>query len=71
MTYTRVYNDGSRVTSDLSPRDLEQAITYDHYHRPGCAVFRDAECVQQGYLDAERCAAISEELRMKLEGQRP
>lgn len=70
MIVTRVYNNGDRVAHEWSPEEGAKEIAYNAYYRIGVAVFRDAECVQVGYLGEERCAAISEELRVKIEEQR-
>lgn len=70
MIVTRVYNNGDRIVKELGPVRGEGEILDCKRFRPGVAVFRDAECVQVGYLGAERCAAISDELRVKIEEQR-
>jgi len=69
MIVTRVYNNGSRVAKEMTPRDGEAEISYNLECRPGCACFRDAQCVHTGYLAAARCADIAEELRIKIEEQ--
>lgn len=54
--FFRVYNSGDfRIESaDVHLESLEW--------RPGCALFRDGKCVQEGYLSAERIAAIEAHL---------
>lgn len=69
MIITRVYNNGGRVVKELGSVRAEAEILENKDFRPGVAVFRDAECVQVGYLGAERCAEIAEELRIKIKEQ--
>lgn len=60
-----VYNNGDRVHNGVMESHLEKHIKYNQTFRPGRALFIDGVCHNEGYLDAERIAAIVEELRKK------
>lgn len=68
---TRVYNNGDRVAEWLSNEDAEDLLDYNVKYRGGCAHFRNAECVHEGYLGPERCAVIAAELAEKLQSSKP
>jgi len=53
-----------RVQTDAQ---MESEIAFNRSNRAGVALFREATCVEMGYLGAGRCADIEEELRAKLE----
>lgn len=71
MILTRVYNSGHRAWVRVqTDAQMESEIAFNRSNRPGVALFREATCVEMGYLGAERCAEIAEELRIKFEEQR-
>jgi hypothetical protein len=59
-----VYNSGQRKHNGVHPAHLARHIEYNKTMRFGRALFVDGKCVNLGYLSAERCAAIEEELRL-------
>lgn len=60
-----VYNNGDRVHNGVLEEDLEGHIKYNQKFRFGRALFIDGVCHNEGYLDAERIAAIVEELQLQ------
>ena len=66
-TITRVYANGDRVQTSTTPDHADILIGYDQRFRPGCALFRNSDCVQLGYLGKAWCAEISDELAAELE----
>lgn len=60
--YVRVYSNGDRVVHHLEPNEVERQLSYDKVMRFGCALFVDGKCEATGYLDEERCEALSKEL---------
>lgn len=60
--YVRIYNNGDRVVRRLDPSEVERQLSYDKVMRFGCALFVDGKCEATGYLDKERCEALSKEL---------
>lgn len=63
VTVTRVYNNGDKHPMRMAEKDAIREVEYNHTYRFGTAVFYNAECVQTGYLGAEKCALISKELQ--------
>ncbi len=60
-----VYNDGSRKHNGVTSENLAGHIRYNLRLRPGRAFFVDGMCLNEGYLDAERCKAVEAELEAK------
>lgn len=67
---TRVYANGDRCQERMSAEKAQILLDYNVVYRWGCAHFRNAECIHEGYLGPERCAVISAELAEKLEEKR-
>ncbi len=63
VTITRVYNNGDIVRQTLTTERAEAELAYSMVRRPGCALFREADCIQVGYLGEARCIALSEQLK--------
>jgi len=66
---TRVYNNGDRRQERMSAEKAQILLDYNVVYRFGCAHFRDAECIHEGYLGPERCAVIAAELAEKLQSK--
>lgn len=62
VSVLRVYNDGSRVEKTIPIHEAATEVSYNMLRRPGCAVFVNGLCVQEGYLSKERCMDITYEL---------
>jgi hypothetical protein len=62
----RLYNDGSYVKEERTPKQVEAWLAYNKTFRFGTALFVDGVCKETGvYISKERCDEFEKKLKRR------